>query len=377
LSHRRAWNERRWVVLIYLALNAMLFVAFVVHSRLKAPLYPALTILAGWVIAVFLTVLRRQQWLRAVGLLALAIASRAGVANMLFVADHVLSRPIVAALPPTAKVINAPMGDGLVLVGYDALPAVKPGEHAIVDVYWQSQRSWPIDLVGTLKVYSGANEWKTERVAQQDHLLGGGLIPRHLTSQWKAGQIIRDQYRLDIPANMAEPQALKIEAAACYEGNGDCLGEVTFGPLPVTAQSGLPLPSQAQPVGAKIGPATLLGFQAQATDPGSIRLILYWRPDEPITEDAIVFVHVLDAAGKLVVGQDSRPRNGTYSSLAWQLGETVVDEHVLAWPTATPSGKYQLIVGVYAAATQNRWAAMDPTGNPLVDNILPLGFLEK
>jgi hypothetical protein len=377
LGHRRGWNARRWVLLIYLALNAMLFVAFVVHSRLKAPLYPALTILAGWVAAVFITALHRRQWLRGVGILALAIVSRAGVANMLFVADHVMSRPIVASLPPTACVINAPMGDDLVLVGYDALPAVKPGEQAIVGIYWLSQRQWPVDLVGTLKVYSGADEWKTEKITQQDHLLGGGLVPRYLTSQWKPGQIIRDQYLLAIPAGTTEPQALKIEAAACYQGTGDCLGEVTFGPLPLTAESKLPLPSQAQPVGAKIGNATLLGFQTQAADAASIRLILYWRADGPMTEDAIIFVHVMDSEGELIIGQDSRPCDGTYSFLAWQPGETVVDEHVLAWPTTAPPGKYQLTVGIYAAATQNRWLAIDASGNPLVDNILPLGFLEK
>jgi len=375
LCRWRAWNESRWVLLIYVALNALLFVAFVVHSRLKAPLYPALAILAGWVVAIFVTALRKRQWPRAAGLLALALASRAGVANMLWEADHVMSRPIFAALPPAAKVINAPLDADLVLVGYDPLPVVKPGEQAIIGLYWQSPRAWSSDLVGTVKAYSGADEWKTVQVAQQDHLLGGGLIPRHLTSQWKPGQIVRDQYLLEIPPETAEPQALKLEAAACYQGNGECLGEATFGPLPLTAQSKAPLPAQAQPVGAKIGNATLLGFQAKSSDPAGIVLTLYWRAEGPMAEDAIVFVHILDAEGKLVVGLDSRPRNGTYSFLAWQPGETVVDEHLLAWPATAPTGKYQLAIGIYSAATQNRWAARDAGGSPLTDNILPLGLI--
>ena len=127
------------------------------------------------------------------------------------------------------------------------------------------------------------------------------------------------------------------------------------------------LPAGAIESGAHIGSAVLRGYAIQEKN-----LVLYWEAGERAAGDGVVFVHLFDAQGNFVAGADGRPRNGGYSTLAWQAREGIVDAHSLP---DVPAGTYMLKIGMYDAVTQVRFAVSAADGAVLPDGILSLGAI--
>jgi hypothetical protein len=120
-------------------------------------------------------------------------------------------------------------------------------------------------------------------------------------------------------------------------------------------------------VRARFGSAIdLVGYDST---PGgdSLRITLDWRDRTPVDEADTVFVHVIDATGKVVAQHDGPPRQGSYPTTAWEADETIRDEHVV--PLAgVPPGTYRVVVGLYRPTTGERLVAADASGEPVVDN---------
>ena len=93
--------------------------------------------------------------------------------------------------------------------------------------------------------------------------------------------------------------------------------------------------------------------------------------------DAKVFIHIYDASGNFLFGQDSRPRGGSYSTQAWQRGEGIVDEHRITLPPDLPKGDYTIKVGMYDSATQDRLTAIDEKGKLIGDGSVTVGTFAK
>ena len=117
----------------------------------------------------------------------------------------------------------------------------------------------------------------------------------------------------------------------------------------------------------------LLAFKLDA--PGNvgqagtrIHLTLFWNTRAPIERDVTVFVHLYGPAGQLVAQQDNQPVRGTYTTSAWQTGETIVDAYDLLLPAQLPAGAFTLAAGMYDSQTQERLRAKDARGQPLADN---------
>lgn len=284
--------------------------------------------------------------------------------------------PIVRGLPIGSRALNSPIGQALTLVGYDALAAVEPGEPVFVTLYWSASEPLPSDLFATVQVVGDLE--RGEKLAQADQALGTGSFPTYPTGRWQAGQIVWDRYLLQLPDDAPAPRALTVLVAAYDRTTGERFGEATFGPLPVTYARPLEAPPDAQTSGAMLGTATLAAYRLEASlsrleAAPTVALALYWSAGGPMTEDAVVFVHLFDAAGQFVVGQDARPMNGLYGTQAWQSGEGVVDEHVLTLPGDLLPGEYRVNVGMYDAATQARLPVVDAAGQAVADGSLPLG----
>ncbi len=79
-------------------------------------------------------------------------------------------------------------------------------------------------------------------------------------------------------------------------------------------------------------------------------LTLYWKPLRKL-DDNFVYVHLLDASGRLVAQHDAVPAGGARPTSAWEIGEQVVDAHVLQLPTDLAPQSYHFQVGMYAAAS--------------------------
>ena len=104
-------------------------------------------------------------------------------------------------------------------------------------------------------------------------------------------------------------------------------------------------PSRAGEPIASLGFADLLAVQRE---PASVTLT--WQAISPVAEDYTVFVHVLDAAGKIVAQHDSQPAASAWPTSAWRPGQIVVDPH----PLVVPPDARRLEVGLYLLSTGQR-----------------------
>lgn len=102
----------------------------------------------------------------------------------------------------------------------------------------------------------------------------------------------------------------------------------------------------------------------------AIALLLYWRALGRIERDYTVFVHLIDSDGRLIVGEDSMPRNGRAPTSTWREGDFVVDAHIIPIGTDIRPGKYRLEVGLYFLATLERLSLLDGNGLKIADKFV-------
>lgn len=123
-----------------------------------------------------------------------------------------------------------------------------------------------------------------------------------------------------------------------------------------------------QPVEAVFGERILLHSYALASPkikPGrAICLLLKWQSAGQLPADYTVFTHLLgpdkpSTGGPLWAQHDGPPADGRRPTSGWQPGELVADMHVLLIPDDAPPGRYQLVVGLYNAATGQRLPAQN------------------
>jgi hypothetical protein len=85
-----------------------------------------------------------------------------------------------------------------------------------------------------------------------------------------------------------------------------------------------------------------------------------------------VFVHLLDADGRLVAQHDGPPMEGRYPATAWLPGDVVPDVHRIALGPDTPAGTYQLQVGMYGWPSLERLPIWDEHGVEQINGVIVL-----
>ena len=134
------------------------------------------------------------------------------------------------------------------------------------------------------------------------------------------------------------------------------------------------LPPLARVVaGYRFGEAVVLYEYARTVGPvapgDSVYIRLTWfsraRPDF----DYSVFVHLVDAQGRLYRQIDGSPVSGFCPMSTWSPGKVVVDRYGLVLPDDCPTGVYHLIVGVYRWDTLERLPVVDAAGHKLGDAV--------
>jgi hypothetical protein len=142
----------------------------------------------------------------------------------------------------------------------------------------------------------------------------------------------------------------------------------TYRPLPVETWFGasrLDAAIQLLAVGLHPDVSDVGEIEETSAPPGRTRVILYWQATRRLPADYTVFVHSLDADGKITGQADSPPLANHYPTGAWQPGEVVQDNHV------TPAGqRYRL--GLYDPATNQRLQAFAADGRRLPDDAVIL-----
>jgi hypothetical protein len=80
---------------------------------------------------------------------------------------------------------------------------------------------------------------------------------------------------------------------------------------------------------------------------GTLRLVLYWHAQSPVTARYTVFTQLFDPTGSLVAQQDNWPVAGLAPTDTWEAGALIRDPYQLTLPASTTPGTYQLLVGLY------------------------------
>jgi len=94
----------------------------------------------------------------------------------------------------------------------------------------------------------------------------------------------------------------------------------------------------------------LTGYDLSAAQlaPGAMLTItLYWQTQRNLVSDYDVFIHLLDATGRLMASRDAPPAEGTRPTRGWRIGEPITDSHTLLLPNTLTAGDYRLSVGLY------------------------------
>lgn len=84
---------------------------------------------------------------------------------------------------------------------------------------------------------------------------------------------------------------------------------------------------------------------------GGLSLTLYWQPQQPLTENLTVFVHLVDSSGHIAAQQDQIPASGARPTPGWAPGEVIADTYALYVPPGTPPGEHLVRIGWYDAVT--------------------------
>jgi hypothetical protein len=128
-----------------------------------------------------------------------------------------------------------------------------------------------------------------------------------------------------------------------------------------------------QPIEATFGDRIrLVSFAApdSLTSGQTLEVRLYWKALQPLEEDYIVFVHLLDASDELVASHDGPPRDGESPTSTWLPGDVVPDVHHVTVEPDTSTGTYRLWVGTYTWPDIERLAVRDQEGVEQINRTL-------
>ena len=357
-NHRWQAIMAAGLLMSWAAIIAAMFVQWislvgsVSHARLMFTALPAIAILImlGWSVW-----FPKEQWQR------LAIGS---VAVVLFlVAFTSLWRVILPAYTP-ATVLDAgyalaelpPLGwlygDAIRLETATVSPVtLQPGDTLSAVMFWRATERPPVNYSEFVRVIGGGEQV----IAGRDTFPGMGLLP---TRYWQPGQVVQDVLLLKLPSDIADiPQVAQVRVGLYNFRTADRAG------LPTVAADGqpvLPVVSRVKIIPAEWQLATpqfplpvqfadgirLAGYDLTCAE--ACRLTLHWQPNARPNAAYTVFIQHW-VHGKMVAGFDAPPRNGTYPTDWWDVGEEISDAHCL--PRLSGG---ELRVGLYRLDTGER-----------------------
>lgn len=249
--------------------------------------------------------------------------------------------------------IQAAFADQLELLGYDlAQRSIKPGETLHVSLYWRALAP----MNESYRVF-------VHLVGQVDRVAGGvDVIPARgafPTVYWKPGDTLRDVVQIPVLPN-ARAGKYAVQVGVYPVGKpGDRLivtssgdERVVIDAIKIAAQENVVYTPRTR-VDAILGETIELTGYDMAFEQNTLRLTLFWRARKNIDDDYTVFVHVLDAAGKIITQIDQQPQAGNYPTSIWDKGEQVRDDYTLQLPSGAPND-YRIRVGLYRADAGER-----------------------
>lgn len=125
----------------------------------------------------------------------------------------------------------------------------------------------------------------------------------------------------------------------------------------------MPYPME-QAVSADFGTLRLAGYTvdtAQVRTSGLLNLTLQWQAQAPIPQDYMLFIHILDAAGKRIGQTDVPPAGPDWPTSQWPAQHYIRWRHAVPVPPDLAPGEYWVALGVYDTQDFARLPLRGPT----------------
>jgi 4-amino-4-deoxy-L-arabinose transferase-like glycosyltransferase len=141
-------------------------------------------------------------------------------------------------------------------------------------------------------------------------------------------------------------------------------------PAPVATQEEL---AAAEPLEADWDGIRLLAYrlEEQQVVPGQkLALDLYWQALEPVEEDLMALIQLVDSEGRFVMYADGSPTAGRDTTDRWSPGVPLSSRHLLPVPKNALPGEYWLTISIHAFGQAEWLLATSPQGTVLGDHLL-------
>ncbi|MGE5140361.1 MAG: protein O-mannosyl-transferase family, partial [Rudaea sp.] len=189
-------------------------------------------------------------------------------------------------------------------------------------LFWDVKGRIERDLATFVHYYS----LEGKPLGQEDH---GGCCEAlygYKTSEWEPGSKVAEAFR-------APPPGADYASMGMYSLSGDDLEP--YGQRVFVQLNPLTVARNAQSLNVGLGPAILASGYELSRSSESLKLRIYWKATGRAERDYKVFVHLLDATGKIVDQADHKPVENVYPTQSWLPGQTVRDPYTLR---ADPKG---------------------------------------
>jgi hypothetical protein len=271
--------------------------------------------------------------------------------------------------------------DEIWLVGYDySVTRAGQGKGFAARFLWQAIRPPAEDYTLLVElVDSEGKVWRDWR-----HFATDGRAP---TSTWVAGQPVRDQVDLVLPAD-APPGEDTLRVRLSWERSDGTLLPSRRWILPAGKSVTLPgvrvvekenrlfePPPMEHAVSARFDDkAQLIGYDLPSvslSSDDSLHLTLFWQSlASDMRESYTVFVHLVGPDGTIYGQWDKEPgERSKQPTTGWVKDEVVVDPISVPLAADAPPGTYRVLVGLYLAPDGPRLPLLDEAGAVIGDSL--------
>lgn len=245
--------------------------------------------------------------------------------------DYVLDQMLTPAL-------------GLLRAAVSSGDRVRQGTIVDLEIYWAAPQTPERDLVMVLKLVDPVGG-----VAQVTRVpIGSGPSTTH----WEPGTLIIRSYRVRVNAAVAPGQYdLRVGVGDALTGEqvGDTLVVETLEIQEVSRNYDLPVP-EVTTEGCFADRLCALGYDSHH-EGGQVVLVTYWRANRLMQREYVISARLVDPiSGAFVCQKDAAPRDWTYPTTWWDVGE-IISESMPCEVVGLDPGRYDLEVAVYEAGS--------------------------
>jgi hypothetical protein len=338
----------------------------------------ALAVAVGWMALVPERWRKPVAFTSACGLFALALATPFWVVRPAFAEPSYLTAQQVAALPTQ----NGPTfgGDVMLLHAQVGQRSVRPGEAMRVRLVWGAVR--PIGQ--SYRVILEALDLNGDVIGRTYAIPFGG---RFATQRWAVGQFFEDDYEVaintDVGRGAADTRrgaadtrrgaadtrrgaaAIKLSLFAQYPEahvlklDGTDANTLEIGKIKIDAKA----IALSDATGTALPQRVNFGDTVELSHIDVSRGLMTWRCLRTPDRDYTLFVHVLDAQGKLIWQSDGQPLGGRYPTRLWDANDVIEETREINLQNAQ-----RVLIGWYDAQTGERLPAMKADGTRWQDD---------